>query len=125
MEIARRGYMQAYISKKCIPCLWKNRPGRWDQARPLTCSKEQDDINDAIEHPEDHGKEVPVATQAKVVSSWQGQPWGYRFLVIHRCVKPVPGYFIFGDPEPFFFRITSIVPVKPGVSSQYLDTTAH
>ena len=98
-------------------------PRSRDQPLPSIGAKEEGQINQAIEQPESHGKEMPMATDAQIVSSTgKRNPGRNIYGFIHRCPECVLGNYFLGELLPFTARGAVLVPIQPGVIGEDLDS---
>ncbi len=62
---------KAQVNLQCLPRLGEDVPGGGDNALPQPGGEQQNDVDDAVEHPQHRRQTVPVSAQADVLPTRQ------------------------------------------------------
>jgi hypothetical protein len=104
--------LQLQVSHERPPRIRDDLPRGRHQPPPLRREKQESDVEETAEEPEECVQEVPVAAQAEAVSAGERQPGGPGGLLVRGAPQPVFGHLLAGESQPFAPRLAVDVPVE-------------
>ena len=120
-----RWQMEGGVVDEDGPGVGHDLPGGRHQAPPLLCAKQQHHEDQAIAHPEQHAKEMPMPGHPDGMPvAGQPNPWRKMTGVVFGRPDAVFGHLNRGEPEPFGAWRAMDVPVQPGMVREDLQATA-
>ena len=113
------------VGQQRVPGVGEDLPGGGHQAAPGAGGEEQDDVDQAVEHPEGGRDPVPGAAQADLGAARQRDDGGEAALVVARGEGPLfHRHLVPGEADPFRAGSAVIVEVEAGVGGDDLDPRA-